>query len=128
MPQITQAAEAADDVLRLAMDAQATVKIGSCARGGQNRVQVPAADHEFAPEATVTPVGIFRPTRSELFGYGVTAKVTSDGLVACLAEGWATVRERFAHSTPLGLNLDNGPDNHHRRTQCMQRLVTFVPQ
>lgn len=128
MNQINQAADAADDVLRISMDAKATVKMGSFARGGKNRVQVHAADHDFAPEATVTPVGIFLPTRSELFVYGVTSKVTSDCLVDCLAEWWETVRERFAHITTLVLNLDNGPENHSRRTQFMQRLVTFVQQ
>jgi len=56
------------------------------------------------------------------------SKVTSDCLVDRLTEWWETVRERFAHSTTLALNLDNGPENHSRRTQCMQRLVTFVQQ
>jgi hypothetical protein len=41
---------------------------------------------------------------------------------------WEAVRERFAPITTLGLNLDNGPENHRRRSQCMQRLVAFVPQ
>lgn len=35
-------------------------------------------------------------------------------------------RERFAHITTLVINLDNGPENHSRRTQFMQRLVEFV--
>jgi len=110
------------------MDAKATVKIGPFARGGKNRVQVHAADHDFAPEATVTPVGIFLPTMGELFVYGVTSKVTSDCLVDRLAEWWEAVRERFAHITTLVLNLDNGPENHSRRTQFMQRLSAFVQQ
>jgi transposase len=110
------------------MDAKATVKIGPFARGGKNRGQVHAADHDFAPEATVTPVGLFLPTMGELLVYGVTAKVTSDCLVDRLAEWWETVRERFAHLTTLVLNRDNGPENHSRRTQFMQRLVAFVQQ
>jgi transposase len=124
--QINQAADAADDVLRISMDAKAMVKIGPFARAGKNRVQVYAADHDFAPEATVTPVGIFLPTLGELFVYGVLSKVTSDCLVDRLAQWWEAVRERFAHITTLVLNLDNGPENHSRRTQFMQRLVTFV--
>jgi hypothetical protein len=107
------------------MDAKATVKIGPFARGGKNRVQVHAADHDFAPEATVTPVGLFLPTMGELFVDGVTSKVTSDCLVDRLTEWWETVRERFAPITTLVLNLDNGPENHSRRTQFMQRLVAF---
>ena len=110
------------------MDAKATVKVGPFARGGKSRVQVAAADHDFHPEATVTPVGIFLPTLDELFVYGVTSKVTSDCLVDRLAQWWETVRERFAHMTTLVINLDNGPENHSRRTQFMQRIVEFVQQ
>ena len=126
MNRINQAADATEDTLRLSMDAKATVKIGPFSRGGKSRIQVAAADHDFAPEATMTPVGIFLPTLAELFFYGVTSHVTSDCLVDCLAQWWETVRERFAHITTLVVNLDNGPENHSRRTQFMQRLVDFV--
>jgi transposase len=126
--QSNQEADAADDILRLSMDAKATVKIGPFARGGKTRVQVQAADHDFQPTATVTPVGIFLPTLDELFVYGVTSKVTSDCLMDRLAQWWESVRERFAHITTLVINLDNGPENHSRRTQFMQRIVDFVQQ
>lgn len=126
MNQINQAADSAADVLRLSIDAKATVKIGPFSRGGKSRVAVAAADHDFAPEATVTPVGILLPTLAELFVYGVTSKVTSDCLVDRLVQWWEAVRERFAHITTLVINLDNGPENHSRRTQFMQRLVDFV--
>jgi DDE family transposase len=124
--QINQAADAADDVLRISMDAKATVKVGPFARGGKSRTLVMAADHDFAPDATLTPVGIFLPASDELFIYGVTSKVTSDCLVDRLGQWWETVRERYAHITTLVINLDNGPENHSRRTQFMQRLVDFV--
>lgn len=110
------------------MDAKATVKVGPFARGGKSRVPTSAADHDFQPEATVTPVGIFLPATDELFLYAVTSKVTSDCLVDRLAEWWRQVGERFAHITTLLINLDNGPENHSRRTQFMQRLVSFVDQ
>ena len=74
----------------------------------------------------MTPVGIFLPTLAELFLYGVTSHVTSDCLVDCLTQWWETVRERFSPITTLVVKLDNGPENHSRRTQCMQRLVVFV--
>lgn len=128
MNQINQAADGADDVLRLSMDAKATVKIGPFARGGKTRAHVAAVDHDFHPTATLTPVGIFLPTLDELFVYGVTSKVTSDCLVDRLAQWWESVRERFAHITTLVINVDNGPENHSRRTQFMQRLVDFVHQ
>ena len=108
------------------MDAKAIVKVGPFARGGKNRVPTSAVDHDFHPEATVTPVGIFLPTLDELFLYGITSKVTSDCLVDCLVRWWESMRERFAHITTLVINLDNGPESHSRRTQFMQRMVDFV--
>ena len=113
-------------VLRLSMDAKATVKVGPFARGGKSRVLTKAADHDFEPVATVTPVGIFLPASDELFLYGVTSKVTSDCLVDRLVDWWESVKERFSHITTLLINLDNGPESHSRRTQFMQRLVEFA--
>ncbi len=108
------------------MDAKATVKVGPFSRGGKNRVPTEAADHDFDPEAHVTPVGIFLPASAELFLYTVTSNGTSDCLVACLTTWWERVRERFASISTLVINLDNGPENHSRRTHFMQRLVDFV--
>jgi transposase len=122
------AADAAPSVLRISIDAKASVKIGPFARGGKSRVQTKACDHDFKPEATLTPVGIFLPASDELFVYAVTSKVTSDCLVDRLVQWWEAVRARFAHITTLVINLDNGPENHSRRTQFMQRLVEFVQQ
>ena len=39
--QFNQAADAADTVLRISMDAKATVKVGPFARGGKSRVPTP---------------------------------------------------------------------------------------
>ena len=128
MTQSNQAADAADDVLRISMDAKAIVKVGPFARGGKSRALVAAADHDFQPAATLTPVGIFLPAFDELFVYGVTSKVTSDCLADRLAQWWEAVRARFPHITTLVLNGDNGPENHSRRTQFMQRMVEFVEQ
>jgi DDE family transposase len=119
-------ADAAPEELRVSLDAKATVKIGPFARGGKSRVAVQAADHDFQPQETVTPVGLFLPATDELFIYHVTSKVTSDCLVDRLEQWWDTVRERFAHIHTLVLNLDNGPETHSHRTQFMFRLVQFV--
>lgn len=128
MNQQNAAADAACDVLRISMDAKATVKIGPFARGGKSRSQITACDHDFKPDATITPVGIFLPGTDELFVYGIRSKVTSDCLVDRLEQWWESVRHRFAHITTLVINLDNGPENHSRRTQFMQRIVAFVRQ
>ena len=123
---MNQAADAAEDTVRVSLDAKATVKVGPCSRGGKSRVAVAAADHDFQPDATVTPVGLLLPATDELFLYGVTSAVTSDCLVDCLTHWWEAVRERCAHVTTLVLDLDNGPENHSRRTQFMHRLVAFA--
>jgi transposase len=108
------------------MDAKATVKVGPFSRGGKNRVPTYAADHDFQPAATVTPVGIFLPASDELFMYAVTSKVTSDCLVDRLVQWWEQVRPRFPQITTLVINLDNGPENHSRRTQFLYRMVQFA--
>jgi Rhodopirellula transposase DDE domain len=74
----------------------------------------------------VTPVGLFLPALDELFLYGITSQVTSDCLVDCLERWWEVVHDRFDHITTLVINLDNGPENHSRRTQFMQRMVEFA--
>lgn len=126
MSAVNRAADAAPEVLRVSLDAKATVKLGPFSRRGKSRVAVAAADHDFQPAGTVTPVGLLLPDLDELFLYAVTSRVTSDCLVDRLAQWWATVRERFAHVTTLVLNLDNGPENHSHRTQFMHRLVQFA--
>ncbi len=123
---MNQAADADPATLRLSMDAKATVKVGPFARGGKSRAEVKAADHDFEAKARVTPVGIFLPATDELFLYGVTSKVTSDCLVDRLEQWWECVHARFSHITTLVLNLDNGPENHSRRTQFLFRLVQFA--
>jgi len=124
--QFNQAADAAPEMLRISIDAKATVKVGPFARGGKSRVQTNACDHDFKPETTITPVGIFLPATDELFIYDVLSKVTSDCLVDRLVQWWEAVRDRFGSITTLVINLDNGPENHSRRTQFMQRIVDFV--
>jgi hypothetical protein len=49
------------------MDAKATLKVGPFGRGGKNRVPTKAADHDFEPVTTITPVGILMPATDEVF-------------------------------------------------------------
>ena len=91
-------------------------------------MQVAAADPDVAPAATGTPVGLCLPTEEERFVSGVTSQGTSDCLVDRLMQWWEAVRERFPPLTTLGLTLENGPENHSRRTPCMQRMVDVVRQ
>jgi transposase len=126
LAQVNAQADADDHVLRLSLDAKASVWVGDDSRGGQSRVRVKAADHDFQPEAKLTPFGIFLPQYDELYLYFTASNLTRDFMVDGLLDCWATLRERFPHITTLVLNLDNGPENHSRRTQFMQRLTEFA--
>lgn len=54
-------------MLRLSLDAKATVKIGPFSRGGKNRVATEACDHDFSSSPKLTPYGILLPELDELF-------------------------------------------------------------
>ena len=108
------------------MDAKATVKVGEFSRDGVNRVPTQALDHDFHPEAQVTPVGILVPKHDDLHLFAVTSKVTSDCLVDCLEAFWADQRTHFPRVSTLVLNLDNGPECNSHRTQFMARIVKFT--
>ena len=49
-------------------------------------------------------------------------------MVDCLTDCWQHLQQRFPQVNPLVLNLDNGPENHSRRTQFMHRLTDFVDE
>lgn len=124
---VNKEADAADDTLRISLDAKAVVKIGEFSRDGYNRVAVAAADHDFNPDATVTPFGFLLPRYDDLFLYFGTSKITSDFIVDSLDDLWQTIlHPRFPLVTTLVLNSDNGPENHSRRTQFLKRMVGFV--
>ena len=115
-------------VLRLSFDAKATVKIGLFSRKGKSRTIINAADHDFKPDAKMTPFGIYLPDYGDLFLYMTDSKVTSDFVVDCLAMFWEMVCIRFPKVTTLLINSDNGPEAHSRRTQLMNRLTAFADQ
>jgi hypothetical protein len=126
--EVNRVADQAENVLRISMDAKARVKIGSFSRGGTSRIEVKASDHDFKPKAALTPVGIFLPQFDDLFIYMVASRVTADCLVDCLQRWWECVSQQFPHIDTLVINLDNGPENHSRRTQFMKRILQFAKQ
>ena len=113
-------------VLRLSIDAKALVKVGPFSRDGQSRVIVRAADHDFKPDETLTPFGIFLPDFDEVYLYFAPSGLTADFVVDCLSDFWMLVHASFPAITTLLINLDNGPENHSRRTQFMQRLTNLA--
>lgn len=117
-----------ETVLRLSLDAKATLNLGPFSRRGQTRLHLHAVDHDFKPEDSLTPYGIFLPAVDELYLYFTPSKVTADFIVDCLRDFWTTVRPSFPHIKTLLLNLDNGPENHSRRTQFMARLTAFADE
>jgi hypothetical protein len=114
-------------MLRISLDAKAALRMGLFSRGGLNRVVVNGLDHDFNGKTPkVTPFGIYLPQQGELYLYFTSSKVTSDFIVDCLSDFWARVCLRFPEVTTLVVNQDNGPENHSRRTQYMQRITHFV--
>jgi hypothetical protein len=128
LAQVNAQADTDNTVLRLSLDAKASVWVGDFSRRGQARVIVKAADHDFHPETKLIPFGILLPHYGEVFLYFTDSKLTSDFIVDCLEDCWTQLRTRFPTVTTLLVNLDNGPENHSRRTQFMQRITDFVDQ
>ena len=128
LAQVHAQADADVHSLRLSLDAKATVLIGNYSRGGQSRLLIKAADHDFRPDEKLTPFGIYLPQYHELYLYFTQSKVTSDFILDCLVDFWCSHQARFAQVKTLVLNMDNGPENHSRRTQFMKRITDFVDQ
>jgi hypothetical protein len=126
--QLNAAAEADETTLRLSVDAKGTILLGLLSRGGYNRVEVNALDHDFRPDQTVTPVGVFLPQYNELYIFLTTGPVTSDLIVDCIHDVWLLLAERFPQVQTLLLNQDNGPECHSRRTQFMKRITELADQ
>ena len=125
---VNPVADADETVLRLSVDAKATIALGLFARGGYSRLTVKVLDHDFAPDKKVTPVGVFLPQFNELFLFLTTCPVTADLIVDCIHDTWLMLTERWPQVRTLLLNLDNGPENHSRRTQFMKRLTDLVDE
>lgn len=95
LKQVNAQADEEETMLRLSLDAKAAVRIGDYSRGGQSRIMLRAADHDFRPDAKVTPFGIFLPQYGELYLYFTASQLTSDFIVDCLTDCWTTLQERF---------------------------------
>jgi transposase len=126
LKQVNAEADRAKDTLRVSIDAKATVTIGPFSRRGRSRTKTKAADHDFKPEATLTPFGIFLPEHDDLWLYMARSKVTCDFIVDRLEQWWQEVRLRFLRVKTLVINLDNGPENQSRRSQFLKRIVGFA--
>ena len=123
---INAEADETPGVLRLSIDAKAAIKVGPFSRGGRNRRQQKACDHDFAPTCILQLVGINLPAHAENNFYFNESRTTADFIVDAIEDLWPKLQSRYAPINRLVLNLDNGPENHSRRTQFVKRLVDFV--
>ena len=123
--EINQACDEQEKVLRISLDTKATVKIGPFSRGGYSRQGEKASDHDFQPEATLTPFGILLPHTGQSHLWFSQGPVTADFMVDRLAEKIPQWQQRFDFDT-LVINADNGPENSGRRTQWLKRLVELA--
>jgi Rhodopirellula transposase DDE domain len=123
---VNQAADESATVLRLSWDAKATVKLGDFSRGGKNRLQRKAADHDFKADGILNPFGILLPRWDDLTLYFTTSPVTSDFIVDMLERWWAVKQSGFPRVDTLVINQDNGPEIQSRRTQFLKRMVEFA--
>ena len=121
-----QQAARSEDTLRLSLDAKAPVLIGPFSRRGKSRLGTAGSDHDFKPWGRLTPFGLSLPDSKELSFYFTSSKVTSDFIVDRLGEWWSGNRARFPRIKRLLLDLDNGPENHSRRSQFVYRLVRLA--
>jgi transposase len=122
---INREADATDGVLRISLDAKAAVKVGPFSRGGQNRRHTSAQDHDFTPESVLSLFGFLLPAHNDVHFFFSKSKITADFIIDALESLWHQLKQTY-HPDTLVLNLDNGPENHSRRTQFIKRIVEFA--
>ena len=108
LSEINPQADEAPGTLRLSLDAKAAVNVGPFSRKGRSRTKTRAADHDFKPEATLTPFGIFSPEHDDLTLYMARSKVTSDFIVDRLKDWWEFNKVRFPGGVLCRLNSREG--------------------
>ena len=108
------------------MDCKATVPIGDVSRGGRTRGDHQACDHDMGLKEKYIPCGIMEEDRGQLhITFGSSYK-TSDFIVDALEAWWAALDEtEQVAMARLQIKMDNGPESSGRRTQFLQRMVTF---
>ncbi len=127
MHQRNAASDEEPQSLRISVDTKAKVKIGKLSRGGKDRTQEPrkAHDHDTQIVASLVPVGILDVKGSDLSIFFGQCVETSDLIVDCLEQWWASRRHNYRQINELVINLDNGPSVQSHRTQFLKRLVEF---
>ncbi|MCK5883111.1 MAG: hypothetical protein KAG61_05435, partial [Bacteriovoracaceae bacterium] len=108
---INTKADRSSDILRISLDAKASVNIGDFSRRGRSRIPgITGYDHDFKITSSLIPFGILLPKHDDLFLYFARNRITSDFIVDVLIQWWETNKERFEKIKTLVINLDNGHD------------------
>lgn len=107
--------------VEISVDTKDKILIGPYSRGGKNRIQIEAVDHELTNDCLI-PFGILDLKTNIPHFYNFTKKPTSLDLVECIEEFW---EEEYANSKQkkLTIFLDNGPDNSGVRTIFLKGLI-----
>ncbi len=98
--EINAQADADPGTIRLSIDTKTSVPIGDFSRGGKSRNGHKALDHDFQPEAKLTPFGIHRPDTAETWLSFTTGSVTADFMVDRLTEIWPTLKKTIILHIP----------------------------
>ena len=125
LAEVNKKADESAEQLRISFDAKATVKMGNLSRGGKNRKETKADDHDFKVSGTITPVSIYLPKEKDLSIYMVTSKSTSDCYADILEDYWRLYSNNHDKIKQLIINLDNGPQQNSNTRQFMNRMQGF---
>lgn len=112
-----------EDVVMISIDTKDRVKLGEYSRGGYNRINVQALDHDFESQY-LTPFGILDLKTDSTWIYNTQYKVTADFMIDAIENFWKS--SRYEGKKKLVIFLDNGPENSSRRTRFLYRLVLFA--
>jgi transposase-like protein len=114
-----------DGTAMISIDCKAAVKVGLFARGGKTRVGAEGKDHDFKPDAVVTPFGILDEKAATVDVTMTCGPATPDFMADCIGV-WL---DKHLHGRgTLLVHLDNGPECSSRRTQFKKRLVELAAE
>ncbi len=105
----------------ISIDTKDKVLLGPFSRGGKNRVQVEAVDHELTNDCLI-PFGLLDLKKNTPYFFNFMSKPTSLDLVDCIEEFWVE-NYKDTDVNKLATLLDNGPDNSGVRTIFLKGLV-----
>jgi Rhodopirellula transposase DDE domain len=110
----------------LSIEWKAPVAIGDVSRGGVPRGDHRACEHDLGLKEQYIPCGIVDEDSAPLcITFGSSFK-PSDFIVDALEAWWAALEEvEQVAMARLQIKMDNGPESSGRRTQFLQRMVTF---